>query len=181
MLLYILSRLGIICQGLASAEAWHAILYLAAPWQYLQRLGMLFCILSRLGSICLGLACYANIFSRLGNICQGLVFCSISYHARHALAVSAEAWQCWHVILISYHALAVSAQAWHSTLYLITPWQYLLRLGILLYILSRLGSICRGLACYSNISSRLGSICPGLAFYSLSYHGMNSYVTLYDL
>ena len=66
---------------------------------------------------------------------------------------------------ISYHALAVSAEAWHSTLYLITPWQHLPRLGmlfylitpwqhlprlgILLYILSRLGSICRGLACYS--------------------------------
>ena len=42
MLLYILSRLGSICRGLASAEAWHAILYLATPWQYLLRLGMLF-------------------------------------------------------------------------------------------------------------------------------------------
>ena len=78
-----------ICQGLAcysisghchafavSAEAWHAILYLVAPWQYLPRLGMLFYILSRLGSIRRGLACY-----------------SISYHA---LAASAEAW---HAIL----------------------------------------------------------------------------------
>ena len=34
-------------------------------------------------------------------------------------------------------------------LYLITPWQYLLRLGMLFYILSRLGSIRWGLACYS--------------------------------
>ena len=42
-------------------------------------------------------------------------------------------------------------------LYLITPWQYPPRLDLLLklkwqqlfYILSRLGSICRGLACYS--------------------------------
>ena len=39
MLLYILSRLGSICQGLASTEAWHAILYLVTltPWQYPQK------------------------------------------------------------------------------------------------------------------------------------------------
>ena len=59
-----------------SVEAWHAILYLVTPWQYLPRLGMQFYILSRLGSVC-----------------RGLVFCSISFHA---LAVSAEAW---HAIL----------------------------------------------------------------------------------
>ena len=35
------------------------------------------------------------------------------------------------------------------TLYLITPWQYPPRLGMLFYILSRLGNIRRGLACYS--------------------------------
>ena len=59
---------------------------------------------------------------------------------------------------------------------------------MLFYILSRLGSICRGLACYSNTLSRLdsiclglacysillrlGSICLGLAFYSISYHAL---------
>ena len=123
MLLYISSRLGNICLGLASAEAWHAILYLVTPWQYLPRLGMY------------SLSC-------------------------HALTVSAKTW---HATLISYYALAVSAEAWHSILYLVTPWQYLprlstlavsaannlQRLGILFYILSRLSSICRGLACYS--------------------------------
>ena len=85
------------------------------------------------------------------------------------IEVSAEAW---HAMLISYHALAVllwylsrlgirwglacysischaralavSAEAWHAILYLVTPWQYLLRLGIHLYSLSRLGSICLG-------------------------------------
>ena len=57
MLLYIVSCLGSICLGLASAEAWHAILFPVTPWQYLLRLGMLlqlFYILSCLGSICLG-------------------------------------------------------------------------------------------------------------------------------
>ena len=50
---------------------------------------------------------------------------------------------------ISYHALAVSAEAWYAILYLITPWQYLQRLGVLFYILSPLGRFRRGLACYS--------------------------------
>ena len=49
-------------------------------------------------------------------------------------------------MLISYHALAVSAEARCSVLYLFTPWQHLQRLGILLYFLSHLGSICQGLA-----------------------------------
>ena len=40
-----------------------------------------------------------------------------------------------------YSMIEVSAEAWHAILYLITPWQYLQRLGILFYILSRLGSI----------------------------------------
>ena len=44
--------------------------------------------------------------------------------------------------------IAVSAEAWHAILHLITPWQYPPRLGILIYILSRLGSIRRGLAFY---------------------------------
>ena len=72
MLFFILSRLCSICRGLASAEAWHAILYPITPWQYPPRLGMLFYILSRLGSIR-----------------QDLAFYYISYHA---LAVSAGAW-----------------------------------------------------------------------------------------
>ena len=63
--------------------------------------------------------------------------------------------------------IEVSAEAWHATLYLITPWQYLPRLGMLFYILSRLGSISRGY-----ILSRLGSIRRGLAFYSISYHAL---------
>ena len=69
---------------------------------------MLLYTLSRLGSICRGLAFYSNILSRLGSICRGLAFYSISYHA-----------------------LAVSAEAWHAILYLVTPWQYLPRLGML--------------------------------------------------
>ena len=48
-------------------------------------------------------------------------------------------------------------------MYLITSWWYLPGLGMVFCILSRLGSICLGLACYS--ISRLGSICRGLAFY----------------
>ena len=89
MLFYILSRLGSICRGLASTEAWHAILFPVTPWQHLPRLGMLlqlFYLLSRLGSICRGLACYANILSRLGSICRGLAFYSISYHGFCSLA-----------------------------------------------------------------------------------------------
>ena len=69
--------------------------------------------------------------------------------------------------------------------------KYQLRLGMLFYILSRLGSICWGLACNSNILSqlgtvsriceglvcfsilsRLGSICPGLALYFISDHAL---------
>ena len=80
-MLFYIYHLGSIRRGLAchsischsltvSAEAWHAILYLITPWQYLPRLGLLFYILSRLGSIHRGLACYF-----------------ISYHA---LAVSVE-------------------------------------------------------------------------------------------
>ena len=88
MLLYILSRLGSICLGLAS------ILYLVTPWQYLPRLCIYF----------------------------------ISCHA---------------------FKLAVSAQAWHAILYLVALWQNPLGLGMLFYIMERLGSICRGLACHS--------------------------------
>ena len=135
-----------------SPEAWHAILYLVTvppwqyqhpilylithwqypqrlgmlitPWQYPPRLGMLSYISSPLGSIIRGLACY-----------------SVSYHA---LAVSSEA----------LHAILYLITPWQyqprlAILYLITPWQYPPRLGMLFYILSRLGSIRRGLACYS--------------------------------
>ena len=49
---------------------------------------------------------------------------------------------------ISYHTLAVHA-ARHAILDLITPWQYPPRLGMLFYILSRLCSIRRGLACFA--------------------------------
>ena len=137
MLFYILSlsRLRSICRGLACySVSYHPWQYpprlgmLITHWQYPTRLGMLFynnnriCILSRLGSIRRGLACY-----------------SISYHC---LAVSAEV--CYS---ISYHASAASAEAWHAILYLIPPWQHPQRLGMLFYI--RLGSIRRGLACYS--------------------------------
>ena len=74
---------------------------------------------------------YIFSLSRLGSIRRGLASYSISYYA---LAVSADAW---HV----YHSLAVSTEAWHAILYLITPWQYPQRLGMLIYISSHLGSI----------------------------------------
>ena len=68
--------------------------------------------------------------------------------------------------------IKVSVEAWHAILYLVTvmPWQYLQRLGMLVYILSHLGSISQGLACLS----RLGSISQGLACYSIlvSYHSL---------
>ena len=58
--------------------------------------------------------------------------------------------------------IAVSAEAWHAILCLITPWKYQKqRLGILIYILSRLGSI---LLC--------------LAFYSISHHALAVSATL---
>ena len=66
--------------------------------------------------------------------------------------------------------IEVSAKAWHAILYLVTvtPWQYPPRLGMTFYILSRLGSIRRGLVSLS----RLGSIRRGLASYSISYHAL---------
>ena len=77
------------------------------------------------------------ILSRFGRIRWGLACCSISWNA-----------------------LAVSAEVWHAILYLITPWQYQARLGMLLfYVLSRLGSVSRGLECFFYLLSRLGSIC----------------------
>ena len=47
--------------------------------------------------------------------------------------------------------IEVSAKAWQAILYLVTvtPWQHPPRLGMTFYILSRLGSIRRGLASYS--------------------------------
>ena len=64
--------------------------------------------------------------------------------------------------------IEVSAEAWHAILYLITPWQYPPRLGMLFYILSRLCSILTGLACLSC----LDCIRRGLACYSISYHAL---------
>ena len=156
------------------------------PWQNPPRLSILFYILSRLGSIRRGLAC----LSRLGSIRQGLASYSISYHALaasaeawHDILYLITPWQypprlgklfyilsrlgSIHLGLACYsisyhHALAVSAEALHAILYLITPWQYplrlailylitplhhLLRRGMLFYILSLLGSISRSLAC----------------------------------
>ena len=81
------------------------------------------CVVCVRACVCVRVLC---ILSRLGSIRRGLACYSISYHA-----------------------LAISAEAWHAILYLITPWQYPQRLGILFYILSPLRSICRGLACYS--------------------------------
>ena len=130
---------------------------------------MLFYILSRLGSIWnylprLGMLFDLLSWSCLGSICRGLA-----------------------CFTISYHALAVSTEAWPAFRSLITPLQYLPRLGMLFCILSvimrsaeawhafrylittcqlahtQLGSICRGLACY-------GSFCRGLACFSISYH-----------
>ena len=48
------------------------------------------------------------------------------------IEVSAEGVACYS---ISYPTLAVSTKAWHAVLYLITPWQYQQRLGMLFYIL----------------------------------------------
>ena len=57
-------------------------------------------------------------------------------------------------MLFLYHLMHWQYQSrlgMHIILYLITPWQYQqkLRLGLLSYIISRLGSICQGVACYS--------------------------------
>ena len=86
--------------------------------------------------------------------------------------VSLEALLVWGLACyaILYHALAVSAEAWHAKLYLVTPWQYLPRLGMLSYILSRLGSIHWGLACYA-IS------CHDLAVSAEVWHAMLYLIT----
>ena len=68
--------------------------------------------------------------------------------------------------------IEVSAEAWHATLYLITPWQYLPRLGMLFYILSRLGSIRRGLACYS-----ISCHCHALAVSAKAWHAILYLIT----
>ena len=80
--------------------------------------------------LCFGLKMLFYILSLLGSIPLGLACYSICYHA---LAVSTKACQ------------------WHAILYVITPWQHPPRLGMLFYILSRLGSICRSLACQSTL------------------------------
>ena len=54
-----------------------------------------------------------------------------------------------------HNMIEVSAEAWHAILYLFKPLQYppgpcpVVKLGLLFYILSRPGSMHRGLACYS--------------------------------
>ena len=54
--------------------------------------------------------------------------------------------------------IEVSAEAWHATLYLITPWQHLPRLGMLFYLITPWQCLPRhGILPY--ILSRLGSIC----------------------
>ena len=67
----------------------------------------------------------------------------------------------------SFHSMIeVSAEAWRASaiLYLVTPWQYPPRVGMLFYIFSRLGSIRRGLTCYYLMKPcGLGSIRRGLA------------------
>ena len=148
-----------------SAEAWQAILYLITPWQYPPRLGVLFNILSRLGSIRRGyillrpggiLLLSAEgrgcILLRHGSILQGYILSRLSSIR--------QGWASYSYLL---RALAGSAEAWHSIQYLFTPWQYPPTLGILFNILSRLGSIRRGY-----IVLRLGSILRGLACYSIS-------------
>ena len=47
------------------------------------------------------------------------------------------------ISIILHSMINVSAEAWHAILYLITPLQYLPRLGLLFYILSYLCSISR--------------------------------------
>ena len=72
------------------------------------------------------------LLSHLGSTLRGLACYSISCHC-HALAVPSVA--CYS---ISYHALAVPAEALHAIIYLITPWQYQQRLGMLFYRLGML-------------------------------------------
>ena len=61
--------------------------------------------------------------------------------------------------------ITVSAEAWHDVLYLIKAWQYQPRLGILFYILSRLGKVRRGLA-FCSIS------CHALAKSAEAWHAV---------
>ena len=114
----------------ATASPYSESIFFWKIWsKYLPTPGMLFYILSpwRLGSICRGLECY-----------------SISYQA---LAVSALAW---HLQRLGCSlGMLLSIKAWYAILYLIMPWQYQQRLGMLFYILLCLSSICLGLACYS--------------------------------
>ena len=98
-----------------SAEAWHAILYLVTPWQYLPRLGI------RQGLECYSISCHAL---------------AVSAEAWHAILYLVTSWQylprldmLFYILLqvtpwqylrssaccsMSCHALAVSAEAWHA-------------------------------------------------------------------
>ena len=69
------------------------------------------------------------------------ILCSLSLLGSFCLGLACSS--------TSYHALTVSAEAWPVLLYLIMPWQYPHRLGMLFYILSLCGSIRTGLACFS--------------------------------
>ena len=77
--------------------------------------------------------------------------------------------------------IAVSAKAWHAILYLITPLQslYLQRLGMLFYILSRLGSISRGLACYSISHHALAVSSKAIAYHVLAVSAEAWHAILY--
>ena len=86
-----------------------------------------------------------------------------------------------------YSVTEVSAEAWHGIPYLVTPWHYLPRLGVLFCILSRLGSLRQGSAalecypiCYHASEAWLAIpylITPGqyrqrLGCYSIYYHAL---------
>ena len=60
---------------------------------------------------------------------------------------------------------------WHASLYLITPWQYTPRLGMLIMPCQYLPRLA-GLGMLFYILSRLGSVRRGLACYSISYHAL---------
>ena len=83
------------------------------------------------------------------------------------IKVSAKAW---HAILSRFGS--ISRGLAHYSISYHTLWQYLPRLGMLFYILSRLGSILQGSACSCSCSMCLGSICLGLACCSISCHAL---------
>ena len=164
MLYYILSRLGSICPGLAcysisyhalavSAQAWHATLYLITPplnFFSPTAVQRVFTVLQPpqtfLQTPCKFLRNPIPYTPKsLDPNLQTLNPKSSSGQEKLLFAGEKK--------INHYHRyLAVSAQAWHAIaaiLYSITLWQYLPRLGMLFFILRRLGSICPGLSCCS--------------------------------